>query len=101
MIGCNDLLSAFDVERTATEALLFHTGYLTIRETKRRGGETDYRLGYPNRGWHFKQSALRTDPQDTTRPQGRHTSPPTFNGGRALKVSKVSAIRWGGRGSGV
>ena len=51
MIGCNDLLSAFDVERTATEALLFHTGYLTIRETKRRGGETDYRLGYPNRGW--------------------------------------------------
>lgn len=101
MIGCNDLLSAFDVERTATEALLFHTGYLTIRETERRGGETDYRLGYPNRGWHFKQTALRTDPQDTTRPQGRHTSPPTFNGGRALKVLDVSAIRWGGRGSGV
>ena len=101
MIGCNDLLSAFDVERTATEALLFHTGYLTIRETERRGGETDYRLGYPNRGWHFKQSALRPDPQHTTRPQGLHTLPPTFNGGRTLKVFDVSAIRWGGQGGGV
>ena len=36
-------------ERIATEASLFHTGYLTIRETERRGGETDYSLGYPNR----------------------------------------------------
>ena len=33
----------------ATEALLFQTGYLTIRRSEPRGGEIYYRLGYPNR----------------------------------------------------
>ena len=32
----------------ATEALLFQTGYLTIRDHRRLGGRTVYRLGYPN-----------------------------------------------------
>ena len=32
----------------ATEALLFQTGYLTIRRTELRGGRMYYRLGYPN-----------------------------------------------------
>ena len=46
MTGSEALLSTFDVDRIATEALLFQTGYLTI------AGEEDggrrYRLGYPN-----------------------------------------------------
>ena len=48
MVGSSDLLSAFDVDHIATEALLFQTGYLTIRRTERRGTRTFYRLGYPN-----------------------------------------------------
>ena len=42
------LLSAFDVDDIATEALLFQTGYLTIHAAERRRGQTRYRLGYPN-----------------------------------------------------
>ena len=42
------LLSAFDVDHIATEALLFQTGYLTIAGTEECDGETYYRLAYPN-----------------------------------------------------
>ena len=42
------LLSAFDVEHMATEALLFQTGYLTITGEERDEGTTVYRLGHPN-----------------------------------------------------
>ena len=46
----DDLLSAFDVDTVATEALLFQTGYLTITdEEKDADGVPEYRLGYPNR----------------------------------------------------
>ncbi len=43
------LLSSFDVDEIAVEALLFQTGYLTIEESAYRGGRMRYRLGYPNR----------------------------------------------------
>ena len=49
MLGSDALLSAFDVDHIATEALLFQTGYLTIRRAEPRGGRMYYRLGYPNR----------------------------------------------------
>ena len=49
MLGTDALLSAFDVDDIATEALLFQTGYLTIREETSLGGKALYRLGYPNR----------------------------------------------------
>ena len=49
MRGTDALLSAFDVDHIATEALLFQTGYLTIRGAEQRGGRTSYRLGYTNR----------------------------------------------------
>ena len=49
MLGTGDLLSAFDVDAIATEALLFQTGYLTICDERRLGGNALYRLGYPNR----------------------------------------------------
>ena len=42
------LLSAFDVEHMAIEALLFQTGYLTITGEEDDEGATVYRLGYPN-----------------------------------------------------
>ena len=48
MLGSEELLSAFDVDHMATEALLFQTGYLTIRRSEPRGGRMYYRLGYPN-----------------------------------------------------
>ena len=43
------LLSSFDVDYVAPEALLFQTGYLTIVDEERRDGSRWYRLGYPNR----------------------------------------------------
>ena len=49
MLGTEDLLSAFDVNKIGTEALLFQTGYLTIIAEERLGGAALYRLGYPNR----------------------------------------------------
>ena len=49
MLATDKLLGTFDVGRIATEALLFQTGYLTIRNRENRGGKQFYRLGYPNR----------------------------------------------------
>ena len=39
LVGSADLLSTFDVDDIATEALLFQTGYLTIRDEEDLGGE--------------------------------------------------------------
>ena len=58
MLGSRDLLSTFDVDDIATEALLFQTGYLTIVEQRNLGGEPVYRLGYPNR--EVRQSLNRS-----------------------------------------
>ncbi len=58
LVTTGDLLSSFDVEAIAIEALLFQTGYLTIKHTRDRGGETQYRLGYPNR--EVRQSLNRS-----------------------------------------
>ena len=49
MIASNALLSTFDVDYMAAEALLFQTGYLTIAEEQNLDGTIFYRLGYPNR----------------------------------------------------
>ena len=48
MLGSDELLSTFDVDNIATEALLFQTGYLTIQRTEPRGNRIYYRLSYPN-----------------------------------------------------
>ena len=58
MVGSADLLSTFDVDDIATEALLFQTGYLTILDEEDLGGEPLYRLGYPNR--EVRQSLNRS-----------------------------------------
>ena len=69
MLGTGDLLSAFDVDAIATEALLFQTGYLTIRDERRLGGNALYRLGYPNREVRqsLNRSLLRYLVHDTSR----------------------------------
>ena len=58
LAGTEDLLSTFDVDNIATEALLFQTGYLTIQGEEDLGGEPFYRLGYPNR--EVRQSLNRS-----------------------------------------
>ena len=69
MIGSNDLLSTFDVDEIATEALLFQTGYLTITGEENLGGESLYSLGYPNREVRqsLNRSLLRYMVKDATR----------------------------------
>ena len=45
----DELLSQFDIDHVAPEALLFQTGYLTILGEERDvDGAPSYRLGYPN-----------------------------------------------------
>ncbi|MEZ5537819.1 MAG: PD-(D/E)XK nuclease domain-containing protein [Thiolinea sp.] len=48
LISSSSVLSSFDVDRMTTEALLFQTGYLTIRHQQQAGGQVFYTLGYPN-----------------------------------------------------
>ena len=70
MFGTNELLSTFDVDEMATEALLFQTGYLTIRGVEDMGGSPLYRLGYPNREVRqsLNRSLLRAMTPDASRP---------------------------------
>jgi hypothetical protein len=42
------LLSAFDVDHLAPEALLWQSGYLTFTGSRRIGARLEYTLGYPN-----------------------------------------------------
>ena len=69
MESSDELLSTFDVDDIATEALLFQTGYLTIIDAKDRGGEWVYRLSYPNREVRqsLNRSLLRYLVKDSTR----------------------------------
>ena len=48
LYGSVALLSAFDVDHLAPEALLWQTGYLTFHGSRRTGARTEYTLGYPN-----------------------------------------------------
>ncbi|TSE19018.1 putative AAA-ATPase [Tepidimonas alkaliphilus] len=49
MLAEEDLLSAFDVDDIAVEAMLWQTGYLTIQRVENCGGLLSYELGVPNR----------------------------------------------------
>ena len=48
MNSSSSMLSSFDVDDMTTEALLFQTGYLTIKKQRQVGGQMYYTLGYPN-----------------------------------------------------
>ena len=69
MLTSSELLSSFDVGAIGTEALLFQTGYLTIKGVRDRGGVLRYRLGYPNREVRqsLNESLLRCLVQDSAR----------------------------------
>ena len=69
MEGSDELLSTFDVDHIATEALLFQTGYLTITDEQDFGGKALYRLDYPNREVRqsLNESLLRYLVRDSTR----------------------------------
>lgn len=43
------LLSSFDLEHMPIEAVMFQTGYLTIKDSTDLGGNRFYQLGYPNK----------------------------------------------------
>ena len=75
MEGSDELLSTFDVDDIATEALLFQTGYLTITDEEDVGGEPVYRLDYPNREVRqsLNRSLLRYLVRDATRQQANST----------------------------
>jgi hypothetical protein len=48
LLASESLLSSFDVDHIATEALLFQTGYLTIDRVRQIGALIEYRLRWPN-----------------------------------------------------
>ena len=48
LVASEALLSTFDVDHIATEALLFQTGYLTIDSVRQFGALVEYKLCYPN-----------------------------------------------------
>ncbi|MFN3828544.1 MAG: ATP-binding protein [Tepidimonas ignava] len=48
------LLSAFDVDGIEPEAMLWQTGYLTIKGVQRFAGEIEYQLAVPN--WEVRQA---------------------------------------------
>ena len=45
----DSLLSSFDLKNMPIEAVMFQTGYLTIKDSTDLGGNRFYRLGYPNK----------------------------------------------------
>ena len=70
MLGSSDLLSTFDVDDIATEALLFQTGYLTIIDEENLGGEPLYLTKLSQQG-----SAPEPQPQPVALP-GKRPIPP-------------------------
>lgn len=69
MLSSSAILSSFDIEEIATEALLFQTGYLTIKHEENLGGQYFYTLGYPNREVYqsLNENLLSVLVQDKTR----------------------------------
>ena len=88
MIGGEELLSTFDVDDMATEALLFQTGYLTITEQEDLSGESLYRLSYPNREVRqsLNRSLLRYLVKDSTRQKAIRVSSGDHAGERSVSL---------------
>ncbi len=49
MVVREDILEKFDIEEIRIEALMYQTGYLTIKEVYEREYGQEYRLGFPNK----------------------------------------------------
>ena len=86
------LLSAFDVDAIAPEALLFQTGYLTIAaEETAPDGPPRFRLGYPNRE---VRRGLNESLLDALAPDWRRTEAAEGNGAELRRV--LAAEDWTG-----
>lgn len=77
MVADDDLLSTFEIDGMSTEALLFQSGYPTIANEDRLGGEPGYRLDYPNHEVRFSpnRSLLRMMVPDPGRGSADQTRP--------------------------
>jgi hypothetical protein len=42
------MMNSFDIDCIEIESLMFHTGYLTIKDVRQMAGEMMYTLVYPN-----------------------------------------------------
>jgi hypothetical protein len=49
MVVKEDILEKFDIEEIRIEALMYQTGYLTIKEAYKKEYGEEYRLGFPNK----------------------------------------------------
>ncbi len=49
MVVKEDILEKFDIEEIRIEALMYQTGYLTIKEAYNKEYGEEYRLGFPNK----------------------------------------------------
>ncbi len=49
MVVREDILEKFDIEEIRIEALMYQTGYLTIKEAYKKEYGEEYRLGFPNK----------------------------------------------------
>lgn len=75
LLSSSAILSSFDVDDITTEALLFQTGYLTIKQEENLGGQYFYTLGYPNREVYqsLNENLLSVLVKDKTR-QTQHSA---------------------------
>ena len=87
MIGSSELLSTFDVDDMATEALLFQTGYLTItgESDLERGGAVPAGLSQP-------RSAPEPEPEPAALP-GQGRDPPDGEQRSAARVACEERLR--------
>ncbi|MCS7080495.1 MAG: ATP-binding protein [Chloracidobacterium sp.] len=90
MFGDDELLSAFDVDVIRPEALLWQTGYLTIRERERVGGRDAYWLSVPNQE---VRSALNRALLTAWLPDAAAAMQSGLNLHRALAMGDVEALR--------
>ncbi|MDZ7857378.1 ATP-binding protein [Sphaerotilus sp.] len=89
-VATETLLSAFDVERIETEALLFQAGYLTIDSVWAIPGRKEYTLKYPNKE---VQASLNDSLLRVLTGGSRISEPQVSRLYRVLQAQDVAALR--------
>ena len=88
LIADDELLSAFDVDDIAVEAMLWQTGYLTIQRTEVCDGVREYELGVPNLEVRAALNRALLRAWLPQRPEGRMTDVV-----RMLRAADTEALR--------
>ncbi|TSE26207.1 putative AAA-ATPase [Tepidimonas sediminis] len=88
LIADDELLSAFDVDDIAVEAMLWQTGYLTIQRTEVCDGVREYELGVPNLEVRAALNRALLRAWLPQRPEGRMTDVV-----RMLRAADTDALR--------